>query len=116
MLNLEYNYQFPLNNRAVKLSVYQQINKCCEEMSEVVTEVVKPPYNAAKNDKWVIDIAEVLQGSQADYDASKLLEETFDLIHAAEGVLKKFSTEQVQEAYNKVIQKNKERNDYTFVS
>lgn len=114
MLNLEYSYQFPLNNRAVKSSVYQQINKCCEEMSEVVAEVVKPPYNAAKNDEWEISIAEILQGSQADYDVPRLLEETFDLIHAAEGVLKKFSTEEVQAAYNKVIQKNKERNDYSF--
>lgn len=84
-----YRFNFPTNNRAKDNSVFSQVYKCCEELSEVLTEVLTEPY-----------------------DKDRVLEETLDLIHAAEGVLSKFTYLDIETAYLKVLKKNTERGDY----
>lgn len=67
-----YVYNFPQNNRASS-DVRLQLLKCCEELEEVFDETQRKPQ-----------------------DTVRLLEETMDLIHAAEGILRLYPRTEVK--------------------
>lgn len=81
-------YQFKSNKRAAEATLGDQIAKLEEEVEEVAEEFEREPF-----------------GSDA------LLVETWDVIFAAEGILRKFDKDQVQQARTAVVEKAKARGD-----
>lgn len=91
-----YDFNFPLNNRAKKTTLHEQHKKVAEEFKEIGFELYK-------NSKERID---------TDIDTDRVLQETLDLIHAAEGILRKFSWYEIQGAYKTVLDNNNAKGDY----
>lgn len=81
-------YQFESNKRAAEATLSDQIAKLEEEVKEVSEEFENDPF-----------------GSDA------LLVETWDVIYTAEGILRKFDKDQVQQARTVVVEKAKRRGD-----
>lgn len=81
-------YRFPANRRAETLQLWQQIEKCQEEVDEL---------------RYAYDFGE---------GDDRVLEEAVDLIVAAEGVLRKFPTRAVLQAFARVRIKNARRGDW----
>lgn len=81
-------YQFKSNKRAAEAALSDQIAKLEEEVKEVSEEFENDPF-----------------GSDA------LLVETWDVIYTAEGILRKFDKDQVQQARTVVVEKAKRRGD-----
>lgn len=81
-------YQFKSNKRAAEATLSDQIAKLEEEVKEVSEEFENDPF-----------------GSDA------LLVETWDVIYTAEGILRKFDKDQVQQARTVVVEKAKRRGD-----
>lgn len=92
----DYVFNFPLNNRAKNTSLIEQHQKIAEEFKEI-------GYELYCDGKPRID---------TDIDTDRVLEETLDLIHAAEGILRKFAWSEVQHAFDVVLAKNDARGDY----
>ncbi len=82
-------YRFPCCTKASKAPVSTQTVKILEEVHE---------------------LAEVQNNDP--FDAGRILEEAWDVIHAAEGVLRKYATDLVEEARDYVEMKNRERGYY----
>lgn len=78
-----YEYQFPKYTKT-KVRIGSQIGKIIEEADEV---------------------------RMAPY-LHEVIKETFDVIQAAETLLRKCDPEEVQQAYNEVVQGNKKRGYY----
>lgn len=81
-------YRFKSNKRAAEATLSDQIAKLEEEVKEVSEEFENDPF-----------------GSDA------LLVETWDVIYTAEGILRKFDKDQVQQARTVVVEKAKRRGD-----
>lgn len=81
-------YQFKSNKRAAEATLGEQVAKLEEEVKEVSEEFARDPF-----------------GSDA------LLVETWDVIFTAEGILRKFDKDQVQQARTTVVEKAKRRGD-----
>lgn len=81
-------YQFKSNKRAAEATLSDQIAKLEEEVKEVSEEFERDPFGG---------------------DA--LLVETWDVIYTAEGILRKFDKDQVQQARTVVVEKAKRRGD-----
>ena len=81
-------YQFKPNKRAAENSLADQVAKVAEESKEVSEEFERDPFGG---------------------DA--LLVKTWDVIFAAEGILRKFDKDQVQQARTAVVEKAKRRGD-----
>lgn len=59
------------------------------------------------------EVHELLQAENEDcFDSVRILEETWDVIHAAEGVLRKYPTSLVKHIRNVVEEKNRKRGYY----
>lgn len=82
-------YQFKANKRAAEATLGQQVEKLVEEAEEVVEEYRREPFGT-----------------------DDLLVETWDVIFAAEGILRKFDKDQVQQARDRVVAKAKRRDDF----
>ena len=81
-------YQFKSNRRAAEATLGEQVAKLEEEVKEVSEEFARDPFGG---------------------DA--LLVETWDVIFTAEGILRKFDKDQVQQARTTVVEKAKRRGD-----
>lgn len=81
-------YQFKSNRRAAEATLGEQVAKLEEEVKEVSEEFERDPFGG---------------------DA--LLVETWDVIFTAEGILRKFDKDQVQQARTTVVEKAKRRGD-----
>lgn len=81
-------YQFKSNKRAAEATLGEQVAKLEEEVKEVSEEFERNPFGG---------------------DA--LLVETWDVIFTAEGILRKFDKDQVQQARTTVVEKAKRRGD-----
>lgn len=81
-------YQFKSNKRAAEATLGEQVAKLEEEVKEVSEEFERDPFGG---------------------DA--LLVETWDVIFTAEGILRKFDKDQVQQARTTVVEKAKRRGD-----
>ena len=81
-------YQFKSNKRAAEATLGEQVAKLEEEVKEVSEEFDRDPFGG---------------------DA--LLVETWDVIFTAEGILRKFDKDQVQQARTIVVEKAKRRGD-----
>lgn len=81
-------YQFKSNKRAAEATLGEQVAKLEEEVKEVSEEFERDPFGG---------------------DA--LLVETWDVIFTAEGILRKFDKDQVQQARTTVFEKAKRRGD-----
>lgn len=81
-------YQFKSNKRAAEATLGEQVAKLEEEVKEVSEEFDRDPFGG---------------------DA--LLVETWDVIFTAEGILRKFDKDQVQQARTTVVEKAKRRGD-----
>ena len=81
-------YRFPSNKRAEAETIDAQLRKLSEETAEA---------NAAFND---------------GESPARIIEETWDVIQAAEGVLRKFGVPAVMMGYAYVQAKSIERGDY----
>ena len=88
MQRICFPFRFPANNRARETDLHEQINYTCEECLEM--------YTASKN----------IEGD------GRVIEECWDTIHAAEGVLRKFPLRKVIVGYFAVLLKNLKRGDY----
>lgn len=82
-------YNFPACVQAEQSSIDHQVRKVEEEADELWDEIARSPR----------------------YDA-RILEETWDVIHAAEGVLRKYTIHEVYNAMKAVEAKNQERGYY----
>lgn len=82
-------YQFKANKRATEATLGQQVEKLVEEVEEVVEEFQREPFGT-----------------------DDLLVETWDVIFTAEGILRKFNKDQVQQARDRVVEKAKRRGDF----
>lgn len=82
-------YQFKPNRRAAEATLGEQVAKLEEEVKEVSEEFERDPFGG---------------------DA--LLVETWDVIFTAEGILRKFDKDQVQQARTAVVEKAKRRGDF----
>lgn len=59
------------------------------------------------------EVHELLKAEVDDcFNSEAILEEAWDVIHAAEGVLRKYPTDQVEAARDRVEKKNKDRGYY----
>lgn len=83
---MKFGYRFPANKRAKENTLNDQVAKVREEGVEV--------YRACM-----------------DWDEDAMLEEVMDVIYAAEGILRKYDKKKVEEAYEKVVQKARDRGD-----
>lgn len=81
-------YQFKSNKRAAEATLAEQVAKLEEEVKEVSEEFERDPFGG-----------------------DDLLVETWDVIYTAEGILRKFSKDQVQQARTVVVEKAKRRGD-----
>lgn len=86
-------YRFPSNAQAERNTVGDQILKLDEELNEVAKA-------------WACEC-----GSSND----RLIEELWDLIQVAEGVLRKFDESDVVRCYGLVLEKCAKRGDYERV-
>jgi hypothetical protein len=84
-------YQFPKNYQAVNNSLYEQINKVREETTELREEIV----------------------GICNVNPQAVCREAWDVIQAAEGVLRKFPDVIVENAYDSVEMRCEVRGDYT---
>lgn len=82
-------YQFKPNRRAAETTLGEQVAKLEEEVKEVSEEFERDQFGG---------------------DA--LLVETWDVIFTAEGILRKFDKDQVQQARTAVVEKAKRRGDF----
>ena len=82
-------YRFPANKKAREATLEQQARKVCEEADEVLMAVER---------------AEGID---------HLLEECFDVIHAVEGILRRYSMRRVFVAHARVLVKCMIRGDYS---
>lgn len=82
-------YHFPSCVQAGKNSIDHQVRKVEEEADELWDEIAKYPR-----------------------DDARILEETWDVIHACEGILRKYTIHEVYNAMKAVEAKNQERGYY----
>ena len=82
-------YNFPACVQAEQSSIDHQVRKVEEEADELWDEIARSPR-----------------------DDARILEETWDVIHAAEGVLRKYTIHEVYNAMKAVEAKNRERGYY----
>lgn len=82
-------YKFPASSRAEALTVCEQIDKIEEE---------------------VLEAAKALATEHSD---ERVIEELWDVIHAAESALRKFKQKDVQDGALLVVVKNNRRGDYS---
>lgn len=80
-------YRFPANSRAQELTIAEQVEYLCGE---------------------AVEVAE----AGLDGGAAHVIEELWDVIHTAEGALRKFGEQRVRDGYYLVMAKNMERGDY----
>lgn len=85
---MKHEYIFPENLRAVTLNDLAQANKVLEEANEVYKAVL------------------TAEGRK------RVLEEVLDTIHACEGILRRYTQEEIQAMVIEVYEKNKKRGDY----
>lgn len=83
-----YPYRFPANRRAGKASLGAQVDKVYEETCEALAAV------------------SLKEGDD------RVIEELWDVIHAAEGALRKFPIIKVVKGLARVKVKNRQRGDY----
>lgn len=81
-------YRFPANGKAGKATLEQQARKVCEEAGEVLFAVKRAE------------------------GVDRMLEETWDTIHACEGILRRYPITRVMKARAKVSIKCLLRGDY----
>lgn len=86
-----YSFQFPPNKRADSCNAIEQARKANEESLEVLLAIAMGE------------------------TAGRVCEETYDLITAAEGILRKFPDEVQDAAYARVLEKNMMRGDWENV-
>lgn len=79
-------YRFGKLHVAAETGLQEQINKVCEEAQEIKNAHAYDPL-----------------------DDESIIEETWDTICAAEGILRKFSKEAVETGFERVRDKNKAR-------
>lgn len=85
---LKFGYIFPENLRAVKSNDIAQATKVLEEANELYQAVL------------------MAEGRK------RVLEEALDVVHAVEGVIRRYKTQEVDLAVKEVYLKNKQRGDY----
>lgn len=83
---MKFTYSFPASKRAKERTLNEQVPILREEAVEV--------YRACM-----------------DWDERKMLAAVMGVIFAAEGILRKYPKNQVAEAYEKVVQKARDRGD-----
>lgn len=83
---MAFGYKFPANRRAKASTLDEQVAKAREECVEMYREYM-------------------------DMNEAAMLEEAMDTIYAVEGILRKYPKNQVAEAYEKVVQKARDRGD-----
>lgn len=79
-------YRFPANKRAKEATLGDQVKKLDEECREVTEAYM-------------------------DMEDDHLLDETWDVIYTAEGILRKFGKQQVEASFERVRDKSKARGD-----
>ena len=80
-------YRFPPNSQAAECTLYEQMDKVCEEVAE-------------------------LDEATRSGDAAHVCREAWDVIHAAEGILRKMPEETVRRAHADVMLRCSRRGDY----
>ena len=86
----DYPFRFPANRRAGELSLARQVDKLYEETCEVLAAV------------------SLKEGDD------RVIEELWDVVHAAEGALRKFPLRKVIVGIARVKVKNTRRGDYEW--